>query len=205
MDGNGGKAGWGFGVTGKGSRRKPQTLVMQMWGQKRDGTFGEGAVFSDQNVSLNTPYYVAAVVRLATTEPGSVTFYLKDLSNDDEPMQSVTVQHDIVGGLECKEAFVVGGRAGDEISMFDGLVDDIRLSREALQEGNLLIAGEATLPATIGYWRFEQQPGVLEDSGAGKVSMMTFENSSGSIDPSFAAFRDLCHALINSNEFLYVR
>ena len=56
--------GWRFGVTGAGSRRKPQTLVLQMVGRKADGTVAEAAVFSDQHIQLNTPYYASAVFRL---------------------------------------------------------------------------------------------------------------------------------------------
>lgn len=203
--GNGGKAGWGFGVTGKGSRRKPQTLVMQMYGKKKDGTFGEAAVFSDQNVALNTPYYVAAAVKLAGDGPGSVTFYLKDLSNDDEPLQTVTVEHQIQGGLECGEPFTIGGRGGDEDGLFDGLIDDVRYSRGVLSEGEVLFTTESVLESTVGYWRFEPQPGVMEDSGPHQLEAELAKPKKERLDPSFSAFRDLCHTLLNSNEFLYVR
>ena len=203
--GNGAKAGWGFGVTGKGSRRKPQTLVLQMHGKKKDGSFGEAAIFSDQNVALNTPYYVAAAVKLAGEGPGSVTFYLKDLSNDDEPMQSVTVEHSIVGGLECSEPFTIGGRGGDNEGLFDGLIDDVRYSRGVLSEGEVLFTSESVLNSTIGYWRFEPQPGVMEDSGPNEMDAELATPKKEKLDPRFAAFRDLCHTLLNSNEFLYVR
>lgn len=203
--GNGAKAGWGFGVTGKGSRRKPQTLVLQMHGKKKDGSFGEAAIFSDQNVALNTPYYVAAAVKLAGEGPGSVTFYLKDLSNDDEPMQSVTVEHSIVGGLECSEPFTIGGRGGDNDGLFDGLIDDVRYSRGVLSEGEVLFTSESVLNSTIGYWRFEPQPGVMEDSGPNEMDAELATPKKEKLDPRFAAFRDLCHTLLNSNEFLYVR
>lgn len=203
--GSGAKAGWGFGVTGKGSRRKPQTLVMQMYGKRLDGSFGEAAVFSDQNIALNTPYYVAASVKLAGEGPGTVTFYLKDLSNDDEPLQSVTVEHFIQGGLDCGDAFTIGGRAGDEDGLFDGLIDDVRLSRGILSEGEVLFTTEMVLESTVGYWRFEPQPGVMEDSGPNQFRAELAKPKKEKLEPQFAAFRDLCHALLNSNEFLYVR
>lgn len=203
--GNGGKAGWGFGVTGKGSRRKPQTLVLQMHGKKKDGSFGEAAIFSDQNVALNTPYYVAAAVKLAGEGTGTVTFYLKDLSNDDEPMQSVTVEHQIVGGLDCTEPFTIGGRGGNEEGLFDGLIDDVRYSRGVLTDGEVLFTSESVLNSTIGYWRFEPQPGVMEDSGPNEMDAEQATPKKEKLDPGFAAFRDLCHTLLNSNEFLYVR
>ncbi len=37
--------GWTFGVTGKGSRRQPQTLVLQMFGQNAEGKLVEAALF----------------------------------------------------------------------------------------------------------------------------------------------------------------
>ena len=49
------KPGWLFGVTGKGSRRKPQTLVLQLLGNDAQDKFGEAALFSDQNIELNKP------------------------------------------------------------------------------------------------------------------------------------------------------
>jgi hypothetical protein len=203
--GNGGKAGWGFGVTGKGSRRKPQTLVMQLHGEKLDGSFGEAAIFSDQNVTLNTPYYVGAAVKLAKDTPGSITFYLKDLSNDDEPLQTVTVEHQIRGGLENKEPFTIGGRGGDEVGLFDGLIDDVRYSRGVLTAGEALLTSESVLESTLGFWKFEPQPGVMEDSGPNQFKAALAKPKQEILEPRFAAFRDLCHALLNSNEFLYVR
>jgi hypothetical protein len=203
--GGNGKAGWGFGVTGKGSRRKPQTLVMQMHGKKVGGGFGEAAIFSDQNIALNTPYYVAASVKLAGEKPGTVTFYLKDLSNDDEPLQSVTVEHQIQGGLDCVEPFTIGGRGGDNEGLFDGLIDDVRYSRGVLAEGEILFTGESVLDSTVGYWRFEPQPGVMEDSGPHQLAAELAKPKKEVLEPRFGAFRDLCHTLLNSNEFLYVR
>ena len=49
--------GWSFGVTGKGSRRKPQTLVLQLCGRTNDGAIAEAALFSDQHIELNKPYF----------------------------------------------------------------------------------------------------------------------------------------------------
>ena len=203
--GNGSQPGWAFGVTGKGSRRKPQTLVLQMHGRKRDGSFGEGAVFSDQNVALNAPYYVAATVQLATDVPGTVTFFLKDLSNDDEPLQSITVEHEIVGEMDCSADFTIGGRGGDDQGLFDGLIDDVRISRGVLSGEEILFGHEAALESTLGYWRFEQQPGVMADSSANALTANSAKAESDVVEPALAAFRDLCHALLNSNEFLYVR
>jgi hypothetical protein len=203
--GGGGKTGWGFGVTGKGSRRKPQTLVMQMWGKKRDGSIGEAAIFSDQNINLNIPYFVGAAVELASdSKPGTVTFYLKDLSNDDDPLQIAKIEHDIVGGLENTEPVTLGGRSMNESGLFDGLLDDVRISHGALKDNEILYASENITESTRGFWRFESQPGVLADSSGSGLQITPAKKSTPISDPDFSAFRDLSHAILNSNEFLYV-
>ena len=60
-----GSAGWTFGVTGKGSRRKPQTLVLHAFGSDGKSKVVEAAVFSDQHVDVGKPYYAAASIRSA--------------------------------------------------------------------------------------------------------------------------------------------
>lgn len=202
--GKAGEPGWGFGVTGKKSRRKPQTLVLQFYGRKLDGSFGEEALFSDQNIQLNKPYYLAAAVRLAREgRPGEVTFYVKDLSNDDEPLLIARVPHQVTGGFENPQAFTIGGRGSR--GAFDGLIDDVRLSRTALGVDSLLFTNEGINQHTIGYWQFEAKPDVFRDtSGHGLDIKPAGLVSRTRVDTRQAALQDFCHVLLNANEFLYV-
>jgi hypothetical protein len=197
--------GWGFAVTGKGSRRKPQTLVMQMIGKKGDGSIGEDAVFSDQHIALNKPYYVAAAVKLATaTEPGLITFYVKDLSNDDEPLLTAKVKHAITGGLANNQPLVLGNR-GKGTAGFDGLLDDVRLSDTALGVDQLLFTHEGTNRHTVGYWQFEAKPDVFRDATGHGLDIKPAPPSAASArNLQKAAWNDLCHVLLNASEFLYV-
>ncbi|MEM0924605.1 MAG: DUF1553 domain-containing protein, partial [Planctomycetota bacterium] len=154
--------GWKFGVTGKGSRRKPQTLVIQMFGKRADGTVGEAALFSDQHVALDTPYYAAVSFRSAGVDrPGEATFFLKDLSNDDEPISIARVSHPIVGGFNSGTPLTLGGVAGSADTRFDGLLDDIRITGEALTFEDLLFEGATVSDAVIAFWQFENDPGLL--------------------------------------------
>ncbi len=198
--------GWLFGITGKGSRRKPQTVVLQAVGTKRDGSVGEVAVFSDQHVSLNKPYFIAVAVKMATTDaPGTMTFSLKDLSNDDEPLQSVTVEHELVGGLDNEEPFTIGGRSGRVGSHFDGAIDDVRLSRGVIGPAQLLFNVESSTLDTRGYWRFEAKPDALHDASEQRHHLEPAHTPSRSTtDIRSTALIDFCHALLNSSEFLYV-
>lgn len=206
--GKSGEAGWAFGVTGKGSRRKPQTMVVVLWGKKQNGSIGESAVFSDQYVELNKPYFAAASIEPATDEkPGVVTFHLKDLSNDDDPMQSVQVEHDIVGGLENDVPLTIGACGSKNHAIFDGLIDDVRISNQIIPTSRLLLTAESVSDSTVGYWRFEAEPGVMRDSSDNELNIQAIEETKDTKQPediAFTAFVDLCHAILNSNEFLYV-
>lgn len=210
-EGKSGSRGWSFGITGQGSRRKPQTLVLQMWGQKLDGSVGEAALFSDHHLEMNKPYFVSAVVTLAkpagadgsAATPGTVNFFVKDLSDEDEPLLVATVEHPIVGGLENPSPLYIGGRGGNT-ALFDGLIDSVRLSRAALASSELLLTGERVGPATVAYWRFESDPGVRRDSSPNSLDLIDSNQASIAAEPRRGALIDLCHAVLNSNEFLYL-
>ena len=210
-DGNTKKPGWGFGVTGKGSRRKPQTLVFQFAGTRQDGAFGEEAVFSDQAIALNTPYYVAAAVKLATKDsPGEITFTVKNLANDDEPIQVANVSHQLTGGFQNTLPLHLGGRASKG-GGFDGLLDDVRLSNTALPREQLLLTGEHVTDRTVGFWQFESNPSAFKDSSrhgndirpVAKSTPSTAANRAAP-ESQLTALTDFCHVLLNANEFVYV-
>jgi hypothetical protein len=199
--------GWGFGITGKQSRRKPQTLVLQLVGKKLDGTTGEEALFSDQAIQINKPYYVAVSVKLAADgKPGTVTFYAKDLSNDDEPLLIARVPHAITGGLQNRLPLTLGGRGGEKSkdALFDGLLDDVRLSDAALEAERLLYTLEGVNRSTVGYWQFEAKPDVFRNTTGGGLDIRPAARAGGKVDPRRAALADFCHVLLNSNAFLYV-
>ena len=204
-DGDRSHAGWGLGVTGHGSRRKPQTLVMQIVGELADGAVAERPVFSDQLVEINKPYYVAASVRLAKgKQPGTVSFYLKDLSNDDEPLLTAEIEHDVVGGFSNTLPLTLGGLSSAKPRTFDGLVDDVRFVGRALTVDQLLYSAERSIPETIGYWQFESDPGVVRNSVKDQNHIDAKGKSIVRLSVSEAALVDYCHSLLNSNGFLYV-
>ena len=204
-DGDVAHAGWAFGITGHGSRRKPQTLVLQIVGKNADGKLKEHALFSDHHVDINTPYYAAASVRLAQpNQPGSVTFHLKDLSNDDEPVLTIEVPHEVAGGFANDLPLTIGAVSGARSRAFDGLIDDVRLVGRASPIERLLITTERSIPETIGYWRFESDPGVMVNAVGDLLHIEAQGKAIIQLEPAEAALVDFCHSLLNSNEFLYV-
>lgn len=208
-DGGDQSPGWAFGITGLKSKRKPMTLVMQLIGVDRSGRAVHERIFSDQTIQLDKPYMASASVSLATAErPGEVSFFLKDLSNDDEPLLIARAAHQAAGGLANEKPLTIGGQSGKTDSRFDGLIDDVRFSSGALGVEQILFTSEGGSRRTMGYWRFEPVPDLFADSsGHGRsirpnLGRLTGESTTP-VDPDHQAWVDLCHILLNSNEFLY--
>jgi mono/diheme cytochrome c family protein len=196
--------GWAFGVTSLKSKRKPQTLVLQLSGGSASGPNTYEAVFSDLHIQLNKPYFVAATVSLSDTNEG-ITFYAKDLSNDDEPMQVAHVAHRVTRLDGSNEPLTLGGRAGHKGHLWDGPIDDVRLSRGKLRQEQLLLTSEAVTDATCGYWQFEPKPSVFRDASPNHNDIRPLlAKPTAMVNARTAALADFCHVLLNANEFLYV-
>ena len=196
---------WQFGVTGQKSRRAPRVLVLQAHGPLLGGTFGEAVQFSNLRIEMNKPYYASAAVRYADQNgPGEVTFTLKDLANDDEPLLHDRVPTSLTGIRTAAQPIQLGGKGADRESSFHGVIDDLRLSAGALSDEALLYSNEDMRPDTLGFWRFENKTGTLRDSsGKGRdlaVGAVKTPDTKSTATPLAA----LCHALLNSSEFLYV-
>jgi hypothetical protein len=197
--------GWALGVSSLKSMRRPQTLVLQLSGKDAAGQALYEPIFSDLHINLNKPYFVAVAVNLTNTSEGGVTFYAKDLSNDDEPLQVAKVAHRVVSGHRSPAAFAIGGRAVDKSHLWDGLIDDVRLSRAALRQEQLLLTAETVTGTTCGYWQFEAKPSVFRDSSPNKNDIKPMLASRAiTLDRKTAALTDFCQVLLNANEFLYV-
>ncbi|MEY3853266.1 MAG: hypothetical protein RI910_2246, partial [Verrucomicrobiota bacterium] len=183
---------WQFGVTGLKSRRAPRVLVLQAHGPLLDGTFGEAVQFSNLRIEMNKPYYASAAVRYADQNgPGEVSFTLKDLANDDEPLLHDRVATNLTGVRTATQPIQLGGKGTDRESSFHGVIDDLRLSAGALSDEALLYSNEDMRPDTLGFWRFENKTGTLRDSsGKGR-------------DLAVGAVKTP-DTNLNSSEFLYV-
>lgn len=198
--------GWTLGITGLKSRRKPLTLALQLVGKHRDDHRGKQAVFSDLGVQMNKPYFIAAAITPATqAAPGRVFFVLKDLSNDDEPLLTATIEHEVTGDWNNELPLTIGARSGSNPNSFHGMIDDVRLSGTALPASAMLYTLESIGDATLAYWRFEAKPDVFADaSGHGHPLARPSARPVQALTPERAALGDFCHALLNSSEFLYI-
>jgi hypothetical protein len=197
---------WQFGVTGLKSRRAPRVLVLQAHGPLRDGTFGEAVQFSNLRIEMNKPYYASAAVRYADKNgPGEVSFTLKDLANDDEPLLHDQVATNLTGVRTAAQPIQLGGKGTDRESSFHGVIDDLRLSAGALDDQGLLYSNEDIKPSALGFWRFENKTGTMRDSsGKGRDLAFGVVKAAPDTKSSATPLAALCHALLNSSEFLYV-
>jgi hypothetical protein len=182
-------------------------LVLQAYGPLLGGKFGEAVQFSNLRIEMNKPYYASAAVRFANKNgPGEVTFTLKDLANDDEPLLHDRVPTSLTAVRTASQPIQLGGKGADLESSFHGVIDDVRLSTGALDDQELLYANEDAKPSALGFWRFENKTGTMRDSsGKGRdLAVGTAKTAAPEAKTAHAPLAALCHALLNSSEFLYV-
>jgi hypothetical protein len=204
--------GWAFGVTSAKSAYQPNNLILQFSGEDFQGSLMYEVVASNLRVTLQKPFYVAAVISDEPASPeqtfgGSVTFYARDLSDPSAPMQTAKVPHQVCGGFVNPErALYVGGRDQDKRSLWHGAIARVALRDGAMDPGKLMT------------WAAASDATCLADISADFVSDMTGKSpspwrwessappatSQGTIDPHREALADLCHILLNSNEFFYL-
>ena len=146
-------------------------LVLQMWGRDAAGKHRSEAVFSSLQLELNKPYFVAVSVDLDNPSSGGIMFYAKDLSNDDETMLSSPSEHRIVDLSGLHGPFTMGGTRSDGARGWDGLLDNVRLSKAAPPAEKLLYTTELVTDQTCGYWEFEPQTGVFRDTSPNQLNL----------------------------------
>ena len=197
--------GWAFGVTGQQALEKPQTLALFLHSLPKPGADPALlTIFSSLQIETGKPYFVALSVKLRESAAPGATFYAKDLSNDDQPLQIATVPITIPILRFSQNDFLLGPKLGGTFGDFHGLLDDIRLSSAALPAEQLLINNPAVTESTVGYWKFERDPGEYLDSSTHHADIAPRLIQPPSPDPRAAALTDFCHVLLNSNEFLYL-
>lgn len=199
--------GWGLGVTSEKSGYDPRNLIVQIVGDDFQGNRIYEVVASDLRVPLDTPVYIAASISAVPSNgdptKGSITFYLKDLSDPKAELQTVTVPHQVVGGLTPKAGskLLVGGR-GQHHHYWDGQIARIALHSGAAPKITALFAPAGETKTLID-WKFNELTDGLPALQSAWIKAAP-EAAPTTYPPElFNAVSDFCHALLNSNEFLY--
>jgi Protein of unknown function (DUF1549)/Protein of unknown function (DUF1553)/Planctomycete cytochrome C/Concanavalin A-like lectin/glucanases superfamily len=197
--------GWAFGVTSARSKYNPDNLILQLCCDPSKPGGGYEVIASDFKLELHKTYYVAASVRMNETSDAGVTFYLKDITDMDAPLRSATQRHKLTGVYASPSALVIGGRDSNPAQGWDGLIDEVRITRKALAKEELLYNdGSPPKQSVVAHWRFEDQPGIFKDAAGVQRDLVKSAPKSRPDSAADAALTDLCHVLMNSNEFLYL-
>ncbi|MCA8999039.1 MAG: DUF1553 domain-containing protein [Planctomycetaceae bacterium] len=192
-------SGWSLGVTSTKSAYQPKNLILQLVGENEDGQLGYEVVASDLRVELNKPYYVAVSVDLDDTSEKGITFYLKDLSDKNSPVQTAQAAHQAVRNISLKREVEIGSRVGGHL--WDGLIHNVRLHNVALTSEQLTAENAENLLFDVRFTD-NNKPGT-DVSGHNKPSEVIADGTDIK-SPREQARVALLHALLNSNEMIYV-
>lgn len=185
--------GWSLGVTGVKSKHQPRNLILQLVGQEKYAAKYE-VVPSGIHLELDRPYRVSVSVKLSDPASSGVHFVVQDLSQPESAPQIAEVAHTVTSGVKTDLPLVVGGRTGNDRHFWDGLIDDVRISRSALTVDEL----KNPAWAATAHWSFDGENPLAANTGDHPLEFIPGESQA---DPALV---DFCHVLLNSNEFLYV-
>tara|TARA_B100000686_G_scaffold351931_1_gene452204 strand:- start:914 stop:3781 length:2868 start_codon:yes stop_codon:yes gene_type:complete len=193
--------GWALGVTSTKSAHQPRNLILQLTGIPQRGDHGYEVIASELRPELKKFYYAAVSVKFDEDGTGTATFYLKDFTTPNGKLQVAKKQIKRNKHYANQLPLVVGGRAGGAAHGWDGLIDNVRLSRTALGEGSLTIRGETVRPDTLAFWKFDKGDFLADSSPHGNTLSPLGKPRT---PPGVARLAEYCHVLFNANLFLYL-
>lgn len=203
------RAGWAIGVTSERSAFKPRNLILQVVSDK-----GYEVVASNLRPELNKPFFVAVTVEQADAGNGRATFYLQSLSKpaaESRPGELQTATVDFKSAREIMGQFpiVLGGRFKQAQHRWDGQLDQVALIPNVLSADDIQLlsvrrlATKALLPhSPLAVWDFDNEHSRLVDVTAHRHVLTT--ETKLTLNPIEKGVAELCHVLLNSNEFVYV-
>lgn len=206
---NTGKNGWTVAVTSTKSAYQPRNFVVALAGRTAQDEPAFEVVASGLRFPLNKPVYLAAAISATTSKQdptaGYVTFYMKDLSDPNAEVQTSTVATSIVSHIQNPSFKITAGGRDAKGHLWDGQFARLTISKGALERQQLLIGEQPEKAERILDWTFNEndvEPPVPETAW-----MRAKPKSSRSVGETkmLGAVTDFCHALFNSNEFLYLQ
>jgi len=186
--------GWSLGVTGVKSRFKPRSLIVQLVGENENASPAYEAISSNLQLELGVTYHVAAQISCGTH---TITFQVQALSKPNAPLRSSVVSHRIRGGIANGQAPLVIGGLGKRTGAhnWDGRIESARIAVGLADDG--LTPDPVKWPRSLVIW----------NASNGTTANLTWagaDSGTGHGTPSQQALIDLCHVLLNANEFFYL-
>lgn len=188
--------GWSLGVTGEKSRFKPRNLIIQLVAEDENHNITYEPVASDLRLELGVDYHIAVKVSCSAH---TVTFRMKQEDKPNAPQLISVVPHSVRSGLSNgASSLVIGGvnkRAASH--QWDGNIEAARVVRGILPDDKLSADPSRWGDGGLLSWNVrEALPDTLDWASA--------DSSQITADPRQRALADLCHVLLNANEFFYL-
>jgi len=196
--------GWAVGVTSAKSRFEPNMLIVQAVGGDFQAALTSEVINSGLKIPSGKPYYVAVVFSTETLPGqdygGHIEFYAKDLSDPDATMRTSKIPHALGSEYVNKDfPLIIGGREGQTGNQWFGAIHRLAVSEGASKADELNFSGKNPPLVSLSADSF---------SSAENKNLQWLKASdpaAKSRNPGkVEALADLFHALINSNEFLYL-
>lgn len=187
--------GWSLGVTGEKSRFKPRNLIIQLVGEDENANLAYDPVASDLRLELGVTYHVAVKVSCSAH---TVTFLVRQIGKPNAPTLTSVATTAVRSGLgKGVSNLVIGGvnkRAPSH--QWDGRIEAARVVAGLLPD--------EALSARPDQWTAGL---VIWNASKGLNDKLAWANTDSAAEPADSrqqALVDLCHVLLNANEFFYL-
>ena len=203
-DSNNKSRGWSVGVTSEKSAYQPRNFILQVVGDA-----GYEVVASGLRPELDKPYLVAVTVEQAENEKGIARFFLQPLDTRVGKLETAEVAFKSAAGIAGKVPVVLGGRHKQSRHRWDGKLDQFALFSKALSSETIeslfadQLGAAAVRPlAPVAAWDFDNEKNPVADASSHGHDLNI--KAALPISPLEKAVTELCHVLLNSNEFVYI-
>jgi hypothetical protein len=192
-DSNTARKGWSLGVTSEKSKYAPRNLILQLVGHNPAGVLTSEVVASGLFLELNRPYRLSVAVDLEDTSEAGIEFQLTNLTTGETQLSRQ--KHVVTSQIEPDLPLVIGGRSDGTRHRWHGQLAEICLTTARLTPEQLQVAPPARELQPLAHWSLA---GTLADSQQG---WLLSPSGPAGLNPALV---DLCHVLLNANEFLYL-
>ena len=123
---------------------------------------------------------------------------MKDLLTSE--VQTSNIAHQVIASEEQDYPFMLGGRTNQKRHRWDGWLDEVQLLNVALTKEEILNQEfKPSKESIVGNWNFDSQELPISDTIHQRA--LVVQGVKQSIPQGLI---DICHILLNSNEFIYI-
>jgi len=198
------KQGWSFGITSAKSAYEPRNFIMQLTGENVGGDVIYRVIDSNIQLPLETELYLACSIHLSPDGNSKAHFAWKNLDDPQAELQEASVEHEVATlSPDMKDGQFLGGRSNGQ-HFWNGTLKRLRVSSPAIEKESRILnkpdGDEYESRAKLDLDLSSNQEQVLHKKGFRLLSSGAKDVSS----PRLEALTALCHAVLTSNEFLYL-